>query len=83
MLKALGELDRRDPLLARTGWFFAVLTMAMLVAATVDTRQVLGLNAWIKPIKFAASITIYLWTLAWFFWQAIEGQPLVSSAFFS
>jgi hypothetical protein len=26
---------------------------------------VLGINLWIKPMKFAASIAIYLWTLGW------------------
>ena len=66
MLKFLAEIDRRDRVLSRVGWFHAALLLAMLGAAAVDTRQVLGLNVWIKPIKFAASITIYVWTLAWF-----------------
>ena len=30
-----------------------------------DSRLVMGINVWIKPIKFAASITIYVWTIAW------------------
>lgn len=66
MLKLLAEIDRRDRVLSRVGWLNVALLTAMLVAATFDSRQVLGLNVWIKPIKFAASITIYVWTLAWF-----------------
>ena len=31
----------------------------------LDSRLVLGINPWIKPIKFALSITIYVWTVAW------------------
>jgi hypothetical protein len=67
MLEWVRELDRRDRVLARSGWFFVALLVAMLVAAAFDSRQVLGINVWVKPIKFAASIAIYLWTLAWLF----------------
>lgn len=37
----------------------------MLCAAPFDSRTVMGLNPWIKPMKFAVSDTVYLWTLAW------------------
>jgi hypothetical protein len=30
-----------------------------------DSRLVMGVNSWLKPIKFAISITIYVWTVAW------------------
>ncbi len=41
---------------------FAVFALLMLV----DTRTLLGINVWIKPMKFAISIAIYAWTMAWF-----------------
>ena len=66
MLSLVRELDRRDPLLSRVGWLHVALLAAMLVAMAFDTRQVLGIDVWIKPSKFAASIAIYVWTLAWF-----------------
>ncbi len=66
MLKLLAEIDRRDRVLSRVGWFHVALLIAMLTAAAFDTRQALGINIWIKPSKFAASIAIYVWTLAWF-----------------
>jgi hypothetical protein len=31
----------------------------------VDDRMVLGISVWIKPLKFAVSIAIYLYTLGW------------------
>ncbi len=61
----LRELDRRDPLLARLGWAFFALAVVMALSATFDARQALGINVWVKPIKFSVSIGIYLWTLAW------------------
>ena len=52
--------------LSRVGWLHVALLAVMLVAMAFDARQVLGINVWIKPSKFAASIAIYVWTLAWF-----------------
>lgn len=60
------ELRHRDPLLFWTG---ALLLLALVVVTLIsigDTRQILGLNPWIKPMKFMTSITIFLWTVAWF-----------------
>lgn len=37
----------------------------MLVVSPFDSRLVMGTNPWIKPVKFAISITIYVWTVAW------------------
>ncbi len=67
MRTLLAEIYRRDRVLALTGWLFAGLLAVMLVAAAFDHRQVLGINVWTKPSKFAASIAIYLWTVAWLF----------------
>jgi hypothetical protein len=66
MLAILREIDRRDRVLSRLGWFQVALLFAMLVAMPFDQRTILGINPWIKPAKFAASIAIYAWTLAWF-----------------
>jgi hypothetical protein len=30
-----------------------------------DERTILGLSPWIKPMKFALSIAIYVWTVGW------------------
>ncbi|MGH7454292.1 MAG: hypothetical protein ACRENG_23255 [bacterium] len=66
MKKLLAEIYHRNRVLAITGWFHVGLLAVMLCIAPFDSRTVMGLNPWIKPMKFAASITLYLWTLAWF-----------------
>jgi hypothetical protein len=43
----------------------AVLALATAVLAIADPREILGQNAWFKPLKFALSIAIYAVTLAW------------------
>ncbi|MBL7716320.1 MAG: hypothetical protein JNL01_12715 [Bdellovibrionales bacterium] len=43
-----------------------VLAIAFGIAAWIQPTQFMGVNAWYKPIKFALSIGIYVWTLAFF-----------------
>jgi hypothetical protein len=59
------ELYRRSKVLTITGWIHLALLAGMLVVLPFDSRLVMGINPWIKPIKFAISITIYVWTIAW------------------
>lgn len=59
------RLHRDEPALSSAGWAHIVFLFFMLIAAPWDSREVLGLNPWIKPMKFAVSIAIYLWTLGW------------------
>jgi hypothetical protein len=59
-----------NPVLFRAAIFFAALTFVLCIGALFHTTEVLGLNALIKPIKFASSISIYFFTLAYLlqFW---------------
>ena len=66
MREILTEIYHRDKVLAIAGWMQILLLVVMLCVAPFDSRTVTGLNAWVKPLKFAASIGLYLWTLAWF-----------------
>ena len=62
----LNELRHRDPLLFWTG---AAMMLAFIVVSLLsigDTRTIMGLNPWIKPMKFLTSVTIFMWTIAWF-----------------
>ena len=61
----LAELRRRDRLLLLLGALHFALLLVMGMASLVDDRTVMGVNAWVKPMKFAASIGLYLWTVAW------------------
>lgn len=47
----------------------ALLAIATGVLAITDPREILGQNAWFKPLKFALSIGIYAVTLAWLIGQ--------------
>jgi hypothetical protein len=60
------ELYRRNALLTLVGWLHVVALLATVVLLLSDDRTVLGINTWIKPMKFMASIAVYLWTIAWF-----------------
>lgn len=60
------ELFRREPWYAAAGFFLAAMMMPTLVAAALDARTLYGVNVWVKPLKFQASISLYLLTLAWF-----------------
>lgn len=66
----LRELRRRDSLLTATGWVMIAGFVASLVLSLVDTRTILGISPWIKPMKFFTSVAIFLWTMAWFMPEA-------------
>ena len=66
MRSLLREIWRRDPVLALAGWLQLIALAAVLVVAPFDEREILGINRWIKPMKFLVSVAIYLWTVAWF-----------------
>lgn len=62
----LNELRHRDPLLF---WVGAANLLVLVVCALLsigDQRLVLGINVWIKPMKFLVSVAMFLWTMAWF-----------------
>ena len=63
--KFFRELDRRSRVLAITGCIHLALLAGMSVISLFDSRPVMGINVWIKPIKFAVSIAVYVWTVAW------------------
>ncbi len=86
-LKLARELYRRNPSLALFGWILIGLFAITLVGSLFDSRTILGINPWIKPMKFMLSITIYVWTVAWlleyvssarFFVKFITGGTLVA-----
>jgi len=70
----LSELHARDRALTIAG---SVMVLGLVVATLLsigDNRLILGVNPWLKPMKFFASITIFLWTAAWFMAETRE-QP--------
>ena len=49
------------------GWN-VVLLVGSLAALRFDSRTILGLNPWIKPIKFEISVIVFLATIGWMLW---------------
>jgi hypothetical protein len=60
------ELRYRDPVLFWTGAFMLLVLLVVILISIGDSRVILGINAWIKPMKFLISVTIFLWSMAWF-----------------
>ena len=60
------ELVRRNRLLTYVGLAHVGLFIIFLGLSLIDSRTVMGINVWIKPMKFSLSIAIYLWTIGWF-----------------
>ena len=66
VLELSREVRRRHVGLWLVGALNLVLAAVFLALVLVDDRAVTGLNVWIKPLKFAVSVGVYLWTVAWF-----------------
>ncbi|WP_020597164.1 hypothetical protein [Spirosoma panaciterrae] len=62
----LETLKKRNALLYRFGWLCLAGTFVCAILALATNVQVLGINAFIKPMKFFVSITIFCWTMSWY-----------------
>ncbi len=60
------KLVWRNRLLAYSGLCYVVLFAVLAVVAAFDSSQIMGVNRWFKPMKFAVSIAIFQWTMGWF-----------------
>jgi hypothetical protein len=64
MLRRLGQTS---PELIATAALMILVLAGAGIGLVVDPRIITGAPAWLKPAKFAVSITIYTVTLAWIF----------------
>jgi hypothetical protein len=62
----IAEWLRREPRFAGATLCLLALMLVTLFAMALDQRTLLGINVWIKPLKFEVALTVYLATLAWF-----------------
>ena len=67
LMANLGQLGRPEPALVRAGWVMGWVLALCLFAIAMDSRQIGGLSVWVKPAKFAASLMVWFWTMAWCF----------------
>jgi hypothetical protein len=61
------RLWRTAPGLVGTGVLLAALVVPFGIGLLVDPRVITGAPAWLKPLKFAISTSLYAFTLAWVF----------------
>jgi hypothetical protein len=65
ILNLLKEIKQRNRLLYLVGMAHVILFFIFLFLFFIDSREITGINAWIKPMKFASSISLYLLTFGW------------------
>ena len=75
---AIGVWRRNPPLVALVVAML-VLTAVALLGLVVDPRVITGAPAWMKPLKFAVSITIYSATLLWMLTFITDRPRLVAA----
>jgi len=75
----VSDVWQKQPALVTTGLGFTVLFFILAVISIFDATQILGINRWIKPMKFASSIAIFLLTVAVFlsFVRGYESSKLI------
>ncbi|MBC7850845.1 MAG: hypothetical protein H7Y31_13975 [Chitinophagaceae bacterium] len=66
MISFFRELKQRNPVLFYSGWISFVGAIVCFVLMLINNTIVLGINAWIKPMKFFLSTTIFCWTIGWY-----------------
>jgi len=59
------ELKRRNALLFWFGLFNLAVAIVCLVLMQFEETQILGVNKWLKPFKFYASVGIMVLTMGW------------------
>ena len=60
------ELAVRNYPLYIFGWICLFGVFGCIIMINVSQTQVLGISAWIKPLKFFLSTVIFTWTMAWY-----------------
>lgn len=56
---------RRSPALTDAAGVLAAAGVLCILLSGLDGREVLGVSTWLKPMKFAFSLAVFLITMAW------------------
>ena len=64
-MKFLYQLKQRSPLLYWFGWFNMIVGLTCIAGMFIDDIQLLGVNRWLKPMKFYLSVGVMVWTMGW------------------
>lgn len=66
MLHFLETLKVRNEALYYFGWLCLLAAIAFFILARTTNIQVMGVNAWYKPFKFAMSTLLFSWAMGWY-----------------
>jgi hypothetical protein len=66
MIHFLETIKLRNEPLFYFGWLCIVGSLLCIVMLRLSDTQVLGINAWIKPLKFFLSSLLFSWAMAWY-----------------
>ncbi|QJD77698.1 hypothetical protein [Spirosoma rhododendri] len=58
-------LRQRNPILSAFGWICLISAVVCVGLMLITNVQVLGINAFVKPVKFFLSSSIFVWTMGW------------------
>jgi hypothetical protein len=61
----ISTIKKENPSLYSMGVLNFLLFAVCFILFFFDSRLVMGINTWIKPMKFGLSVGIYCWTFAW------------------
>jgi hypothetical protein len=79
MLLFLEELKSKNFTLYNFGLVCFIASMLFLGLSKTTSNQIVGINGWIKPFKFAFSTFVYAWAMAWY----ISYLPNYNSNYFN
>jgi hypothetical protein len=66
MYSFFAELKTRNSTLFYFGWLCLISALVCIVLSFTSDTIVLGINAWIKPMKFFLSTVIFSWSMGWY-----------------
>jgi hypothetical protein len=72
MKEILFELQQRNALLYYAGLLNLLGALVCLLLLFLDHRQLVGVNVWVKPLKFFMSISIFHWTMGWYLFELVQ-----------
>ncbi|MEZ0485894.1 hypothetical protein [Fibrella aquatica] len=66
MTHFLEILKTRNEVLYYLGLVCLGAALLCVVLIKITNTDVMGINAWYKPLKFFLSTTIFVWSMAWY-----------------
>lgn len=79
MIDFIQNIKTRNEMLFYFGLICCLCSIVFLALTKLTNTHIYNVNAWFKPFKFALSIGLYAWTMAWF----CHYLPSFNSTFFN